>query len=58
MADIRNFILKNKKSKLIIEDNPLNDLLEPYKKSEFIPNNIISGILAIIMPSNEIVHSY
>ena len=57
MSDIRNFIAKNKK-KLIIEDNPLNDLLEPYKKCEFIPNNIINTVLPIIMPSVEIVHSY
>lgn len=57
MSDIRNFILKNKK-KLIIEDNPLNDILEPYKSSEFIPNNIINALLPIIMPSVEIVHSY
>jgi len=57
MSDIRNFISKNKK-KLIIEDNPLNDLLEPYKKCEFIPNNIINDLLPIIMPTVEIVHSY
>ena len=57
MSNIRNFISKNKK-KLVIEDNLLNELLEPYKKSEFIPNNIINAILPIIMPSTEIVHSY
>ena len=57
MSDIRNFISKNKK-KLIIEDNPLNDILEPYKKCDFIPNNIINALLPIIMPSVEIVHSY
>ena len=58
MSDIRNFVMKNKKTKLIIEDNPLNDILEPYKKSEFIPNNIINPLLLIIMPSTEIIHSY
>lgn len=57
MSDIKSFIAKNKK-KLIIEDNPLNDLLEPYKKSEFIPNNIINILLSLIIPSAEIIHSY
>ena len=57
MSDIRNFIAKNKK-KLIIEDTPLNNLLEPYKKCEFIPNNIINNLLMIIMPTSEIIHSY
>ena len=58
MSDIKNFAMKNKKTKLIIEDNPLNDILEPYKKSEFIPNNIINSLLLIIMPSAEIIHYY
>ena len=57
MSDIINFALKNKK-KLIIEDNPLNDLLEPYKKCDFIPNNIINALVPIIMPTVEIIHSY
>ena len=57
MSDIRNFVSKNKK-KLIIEDNPLSNILEPYKNCEFIPNNIINALLPIIMPSVEIVHSY
>jgi hypothetical protein len=57
MSDIRNFITKHKKI-LIIEDNSLNDILEPYKKSEFIPNNIINILLPLIMPSSEIIHSY
>jgi hypothetical protein len=57
MSDIKNFIAKNKK-KLIIEDNLLNDILEPYRKSEFIPNNIINTLLSLIIPSAEIIHSY
>jgi len=57
MSDIKNFISKHKK-KLVIEENPLFELLEPYKKSEFIPNNIINVLLSIIMPSSEIIHSY
>jgi hypothetical protein len=57
MSDIKSFIAKNKK-KLIIEDNLLNDILEPYRKSEFIPNNIINTLLSLIIPSAEIIHSY
>lgn len=57
MSDIKNFISKHKK-KLVIEENPLFELLEPHKKSEFIPNNIVNTLLSIIMPSSEIIHSY
>ena len=56
---IKDFCKKNNKHKLIIEENnQFIDLLEPYKNSEFIPNNIINSVLLSIMPSAEIVHSY
>ena len=34
MKNFRN--VKNKKTKLIIENDPLSELLEPYKNNEFI----------------------
>lgn len=56
---IKQFCKKNNKPKLIIEENnQFNDLLEPYKNSEFIPTNIINTVLLSVMPSSEIVHSY
>jgi hypothetical protein len=56
---IKQFCKKNNKPKLIIEENnQFNDLLEPYKNSEFIPTNIINTVLSSVMPSSEIIHSY
>jgi len=57
--DIREFF-NNKKSKLIIEDddNEVQNLLEVYKNSEFIPNNIIQKVLTTLMSSTEIIHTY
>lgn len=57
--DIREFF-NSKKSKLIIEDDDNQDqnLLEAYKNSEFIPNNIIEKVLTTLMSSTEIIHTY
>lgn len=57
--DIREFF-KNKKTKLIIEDddNQVQNLLEAYKNSEFIPNNIIQTVLTTLMPTTKIIHIY
>jgi len=57
--DIREFFA-GKKNKLIIEDddNEVKNLLEVYKNSEFIPNNIIQKVLTTLLSSIEIVHTY
>ena len=57
--DIREFF-NSKKNKLIIEDddNEVQNLLEVYKNSEFIPNNIIQKVLTTLMSSIEIIHTY
>jgi len=57
--DIREFF-NNKKTKLIIEDddNEVQNLLEAYKGSEFIPNNIIQKVLTTLMPTTKIIHVY
>jgi hypothetical protein len=57
--DIREFF-NNKKIKLIIEDddNQVQNLLEAYKNSEFIPNNIIQKVLTTLMPTTKIIHIY
>lgn len=57
--DIREFF-SGKKTKLIIEDNDneVQNLLETYKNSEFIPNNIIQKVLTNLMPRAEIIHKY
>lgn len=57
--DIREFF-SGKKTKLIIEDddNEVKNLLEVYKDSEFIPNNIIQKVLTTLMPRAEIIHKY
>jgi hypothetical protein len=57
--DIREFF-SSKKTKLIIEDddNEVQNLLEIYKDSEFIPNNIIQKVLTMLMSSTEIIHTY
>lgn len=57
--DIREFF-SGKKTKLIIEDddNEVQNLLETYKNSEFIPNNIIQKVLTNLMPRAEIIHKY
>jgi hypothetical protein len=51
--------------KIIIEESEddiiqirLNNLLEPFKTNEFIPNNIMDVILSTAMPSVEIIHTY
>ena len=57
--DIREFF-NNKKTKLIIEDddNQVQNLLEAYKNSEFIPNSIIQKVLITLMPTTKIIHIY
>ena len=57
--DIREFFA-GKKNKLIIEDddNEVQNLLETYKNSEFIPNNIIQKVLTTFMPTTKIIHIY
>jgi hypothetical protein len=57
--DIREFF-NNKKTKLIIEDddNQVQNLLEAYKNSDFIPNNIIQKVLTTLMPTTKIIHIY
>ena len=57
--DIREFFA-GKKNKLIIEDddNEVKNLLEEYKDSEFIPNNIIQKVLTTFMPTTKIIHIY
>ena len=65
---ILKFLNSNKSKMLIIEEDivvdivvdieedrinaQLNNLLEIYKKSEFIPNNIIHPVLSTALPSN------
>lgn len=57
--DIREFF-NSKKTKLIIEDddNEVQNLLETYKNSDFIPNNIIQKVLTTLMPTTKIIHMY
>jgi hypothetical protein len=56
--DIREFF-NGKKTKLIIEDDDEDQkLLELYKNSDFIPNNIIKKVLSTLMPTSEIIHTY
>jgi hypothetical protein len=50
-----------KKKFIIIEDeddNNLNELLNPYKNSEFLPINIIDAIIPTVFKSCSIVHEY
>jgi hypothetical protein len=47
-----------KRQLVIIEEDDYTELLEPYKNSEYIPNNIVEEVLFSCMPSAVIVHSY